>query len=51
MIVVGLPSEVTLVGYGRPTGLARVVLEGDADDVAAFESSSVVCERLPARGS
>ena len=39
VVVVGLPSEVTLVGYGRPTGLARVVVQGNGDDVAEFEAS------------
>ncbi len=38
--VVGLPSEITLVAFGRPTELTRVVVQGDADDVAAFEASS-----------
>ncbi len=40
VIVVGLPSEIVLVAFGRPTGLTRVILQGDADDVAAFEASS-----------
>ena len=39
VLVVGLPSEITLVGYGRPTALTRVVLQGEPDDVAAFEAS------------
>jgi hypothetical protein len=37
--VVGEPSEQTLVAFGRPTQLARVVVQGEPDDVAAFESS------------
>jgi uncharacterized protein (TIGR03085 family) len=40
VIVVGLPSEITLVGFGRPTGMARIVLQGDTDDVAEFEASA-----------
>lgn len=39
VVVVGLPSEITMVAYGRPTEFARVVLQGDPDDVAAFEAS------------
>jgi len=39
VFVVGEPSEITLVGYGRPTELTRVVLQGEAVDVAAFEAS------------
>ena len=39
VLVVGVPSEITLVAFGRPTSLARVVVQGDADDVAAFEAS------------
>ena len=39
VLVVGLPSEITLIAFGRPTSLARIVVQGDADDVAAFEAS------------
>jgi len=39
VVVVGLPSEITLVAYGRPIDLTRVVVQGDADDVAAFAAS------------
>jgi uncharacterized protein (TIGR03085 family) len=37
--LVGLPSEITLIGFGRATALTRVVIQGDPDDVAAFEAS------------
>lgn len=37
--VVGLPPELTIVAFGRPTSCARVVVQGEPDDVAAFESS------------
>jgi uncharacterized protein (TIGR03085 family) len=37
--LVGEPSELTLVAFGRPTDLARVVVQGEHDDVAAFEAS------------
>lgn len=37
--LVGEPSEITLVAFGRPTELTRVVVQGDAADVERFESS------------
>jgi uncharacterized protein (TIGR03085 family) len=37
--LVGEPSELTLVAFGRPTELARVVVQGEPDDVDAFERS------------
>lgn len=40
VLVVGLPSEITLVAFGRATELARVVIQGDAEHIAAFEASA-----------
>jgi uncharacterized protein (TIGR03085 family) len=37
--IVGEPSEITLVAYGRPTDHARVVIQGAPEDIAKFESS------------
>jgi uncharacterized protein (TIGR03085 family) len=37
--VVGEPSEITLVAFGRPTDRSRVVIQGEPDDIAKFESS------------
>ena len=37
--LVGEPSELTLVAFGRPTELSRVVVQGEPADVAAFEAS------------
>jgi uncharacterized protein (TIGR03085 family) len=37
--VVGEPSEITLVAFGRPTDHTRVVVQGAPDDIAKFESS------------
>jgi uncharacterized protein (TIGR03085 family) len=37
--VVGTPSEIALVVYGRPSAKARVVIEGAPADVAAFEAA------------
>lgn len=37
--VVGEPSEIALVAFGRPTERTRVVIQGDPGDVAAFEAS------------
>jgi uncharacterized protein (TIGR03085 family) len=37
--VVGEPSEITLVAFGRPTDHSRVVIQGDPQDIATFESS------------
>jgi len=39
VFLVGQPSEVTLLGYGRPTDRTRVVLQGEPADIAAFEAS------------
>ena len=37
--IVGEPSEITLVAYGRPTDHTRVVIQGAPEDIAKFESS------------
>jgi uncharacterized protein (TIGR03085 family) len=37
--LVGEPSELTLIAFGRQTELSRVVVQGDPDDVDAFEAS------------
>lgn len=37
--LVGLPGEITLIGFGRSPEVARVVIEGAHDDVAAFTGS------------
>ena len=37
--LVGLPSEIALIGFGRATELTHVVIQGEPDDVAAFEAS------------
>jgi len=37
--IVGEPSEITLVAFGRSTDHARVVIQGTPDDIAKFESS------------
>jgi uncharacterized protein (TIGR03085 family) len=37
--VVGEPSEIALVAFGRTTDHARVVIQGEPDDIARFESS------------
>lgn len=39
VIVVGLPPELALVAFGRPTNRARVVVQGEPEDVAAFEAA------------
>lgn len=39
VFLVGPPSELALVVYGRPTARTRVVLQGEPDDVAAFEAA------------
>jgi uncharacterized protein (TIGR03085 family) len=38
--IVGEPSEIALVAFGRATELTRVVVQGEPDDVARFEASS-----------
>jgi uncharacterized protein (TIGR03085 family) len=38
--IVGEPSEIALVAFGRSTDLTRVVVQGEPDDVARFEASS-----------
>ena len=37
--LVGTPSEITLLVFGRPPELARVVVQGEPGDVAAFLAS------------
>jgi uncharacterized protein (TIGR03085 family) len=39
VIIVGLPGEIALVAFGRSPELARVVIQGDAADIAAFEAA------------
>lgn len=39
VVLVGLPGEIALVAFGRSPELARVVIQGDAADVASFEAS------------
>ena len=39
VLIVGLPSEITLGGFGRPTELTHVVVQGSPDDMAAFDTS------------
>jgi uncharacterized protein (TIGR03085 family) len=37
--LVGLPGEIVLIAFGRSNDVARVVIEGTAADVAAFNAS------------
>jgi uncharacterized protein (TIGR03085 family) len=37
--LVGTPSEIALIVFGRPSASARVVIEGEAADVASFEAA------------
>ena len=37
--VVGEPSEIELVAFGRPTDRTRVVVQGTPEDIAKFEAS------------
>ncbi len=37
--LVGEPSEIALVAFGRPTELTRIVVQGEPDDIAGFEAS------------
>jgi uncharacterized protein (TIGR03085 family) len=39
VVLVGLPTELSLVAYGRPSDVARVVIQGSPDDVGAFNAS------------
>jgi uncharacterized protein (TIGR03085 family) len=39
VILVGLPGEIVLHSYGRPLDKVRLVVQGDAADVEAFETS------------
>jgi uncharacterized protein (TIGR03085 family) len=37
--VVGEPSEIALIGFGRPTDRTQVVVQGTPEDIAKFEAS------------
>jgi uncharacterized protein (TIGR03085 family) len=37
--LVGLPGEIVIHAFGRPLDKVRVVVQGDPEDVAAFEAS------------
>ena len=37
--LVGLPGEIALIAFGRSPDLARVVIEGEPDDITAFAES------------
>jgi uncharacterized protein (TIGR03085 family) len=39
VILVGLPGEIVIHGYGRPLDKVRLVVQGDPKDVEAFEMS------------
>ncbi len=39
VILVGLPGEITLHGFGRPLDKVHVVVQGDREDIDAFEAS------------
>jgi uncharacterized protein (TIGR03085 family) len=39
VVLVGLPGEIVIHGFGRPLDKVRVVVQGDPQDVAAFEAS------------
>lgn len=39
VLLVGLPTELALIGTGRPNDTARVVIQGEPDAVAAFNAS------------
>ena len=39
VILVGLPGEIVLLAYGRHADKARVVVQGDPGDIAAFDAS------------
>ena len=39
VILVGLPGEIVIHGYGRPLDKVHVVVQGDPADVEAFEAS------------
>jgi uncharacterized protein (TIGR03085 family) len=39
VILVGLPGEIVIHAFGRPLDKVRVVVQGDPEDVTAFEAS------------
>ncbi len=39
VILVGLPGEIVLHGFGRPLDKVHVVVQGDRNDIDAFEAS------------
>lgn len=39
VVLVGLPSEITLLAFGRSPDLARVVIQGEPEHAAAFVAS------------
>lgn len=39
VVLVGLPGEIVLHGFGRALDKARLVVQGEPEDVAAFEAS------------
>jgi uncharacterized protein (TIGR03085 family) len=39
VILVGLPGEIVMHAFGRPLDKCRIVVQGDAKDVDAFEAS------------
>ena len=39
VILVGLPGEIVIHAFGRPLDKVRLVVQGDPDDVDAFEAS------------
>ena len=39
VILVGLPGEIALVAYGRSPDLTRLIIQGDAADVDAFNAA------------
>jgi hypothetical protein len=40
VVLVGLPGEILLHAFGRPLDKARVVVQGEPDDIQAFEASA-----------
>jgi hypothetical protein len=39
VVVVGLPGEIVLHAYGRPIDKVRLVVQGERNDIKAFEDS------------
>jgi len=40
VVLVGLPGEIVLHGFGRPLDKVRLVVQGEPGDIEAFEASS-----------